>query len=147
MNKKIVIIGAGASGIAAATKLLANGFRNLIVLEAESRIGGRVHTIPFGNNILDMGAQWCHGEKDNAVFGLANQHNLLQDNEVHYQTFNMIQSNGILVPQATSDDLMGLAMKLLICYEDEMKVYQGSLGDFIVEKWVDVVELFDEIAI
>lgn len=58
MNKKIVIIGAGPSGIAAATKLKSNGFQNIILLEAEHRIGGRINTIPFGKNVLDMGAQW-----------------------------------------------------------------------------------------
>lgn len=58
MNKKIVIIGGGAAGIAAATKLLSNGFQNIVILEAENRIGGRIHTIQFGENVLDMGAQW-----------------------------------------------------------------------------------------
>lgn len=58
MNKKIVVIGAGASGVAATTKLLGAGFRNIVLLEAEDRIGGRIHTIPFGKNVLDMGAQW-----------------------------------------------------------------------------------------
>lgn len=58
MNKKIVVIGAGASGVAATTKLLGAGFRNIVLLEAEERIGGRIHTIPFGNNILDLGAEW-----------------------------------------------------------------------------------------
>lgn len=58
MHKRIVIIGAGASGIAAATSLLAAGFENVLILEAENRIGGRIHTIQFGENVLDMGAQW-----------------------------------------------------------------------------------------
>lgn len=58
MNKQIVIIGAGASGIAAATKLLGAGFHNILILEAECRIGGRVNTIPFGANVVDLGAQW-----------------------------------------------------------------------------------------
>lgn len=50
LDKKIVIIGAGASGIAAASKLLENGFQNVTILEAESRIGGRVNTSKLGNN-------------------------------------------------------------------------------------------------
>lgn len=58
MDKKIIIIGAGASGFAAAAKLISNGFENVTILEAENRIGGRVNTIPFGENVLDMGAQW-----------------------------------------------------------------------------------------
>lgn len=58
MEKKIVIIGSGAAGFAAASKLVSNGFENVVILEAEDRIGGRVNTIPYGANVLDMGAQW-----------------------------------------------------------------------------------------
>lgn len=58
MIPKILIIGAGASGIAAATRLYECGFRNLIILEAENRLGGRIHTVPYGENVLDYGAQW-----------------------------------------------------------------------------------------
>lgn len=58
LNARVVIVGAGISGISAAAKLIENGFNNLVVLEAENRIGGRVMTVPFGNNVLDMGAQW-----------------------------------------------------------------------------------------
>lgn len=48
--KKVIVIGAGASGIAAATRLYERGIKNILVLEAENRIGGRVHTVdlPFG---------------------------------------------------------------------------------------------------
>lgn len=58
MDKKIVIVGAGPSGVAAATRLVSNGFKNVTILEAEHRIGGRVNTIPFGANVVDLGAQW-----------------------------------------------------------------------------------------
>ena len=47
-SPSIIIIGAGASGIAAASKLLQNGFENVTILEAEDRIGGRVYTTQFG---------------------------------------------------------------------------------------------------
>lgn len=58
MDKHVIIIGAGAAGIAAATKLILNGFRNIVILEGQSRIGGRIHTIPFNDSVLDVGAQW-----------------------------------------------------------------------------------------
>jgi monoamine oxidase len=48
MTNCIAIIGAGIAGLAAAQKLYANGFNDVIVLEATNRIGGRIHTIPFG---------------------------------------------------------------------------------------------------
>lgn len=58
MDKRIIVIGAGASGIATTTRLIFAGLKNVVVLEAENRLGGRICTIPFGENILDMGAQW-----------------------------------------------------------------------------------------
>ena len=57
MDKKIIIIGAGASGVAAATKLVSNGFQQVTILEGGDRIGGRINTIPFGANVVDMGAE------------------------------------------------------------------------------------------
>lgn len=44
-SKKVIIIGAGAAGIAAATRLYENGVTDILVLEAENRIGGRVYTL------------------------------------------------------------------------------------------------------
>lgn len=46
----IVIVGAGASGISAATRLLkqVDWNWNFVVLEAKNRIGGRVNTVDFG---------------------------------------------------------------------------------------------------
>lgn len=48
LNQRIIIIGAGPSGIAAASKLYENGFTNVTILEAENRIGGRVYTTKLG---------------------------------------------------------------------------------------------------
>lgn len=52
---KVVIVGAGLSGYSAAAKLLENEIDDILVLEAEDRIGGRIHSIPFANGIVDMG--------------------------------------------------------------------------------------------
>jgi len=48
--KKVVIIGCGAAGLAAASRLIKNGLtpENLIILEAQDRIGGRIHTVVKG---------------------------------------------------------------------------------------------------
>ena len=43
----VIVIGAGAAGIAAASKLLKNGFKDVTILEAEKRIGGRIRTANF----------------------------------------------------------------------------------------------------
>lgn len=45
---RVIIVGAGASGIAAATSLMEHGIDNIMILEAENRTGGRINTVPFG---------------------------------------------------------------------------------------------------
>ncbi|XP_043475612.1 spermine oxidase-like [Leptopilina heterotoma] len=72
----IIIIGAGASGIAAAAKLCENNFQNVKILEAENRIGGRIHTTKFCNQTLELGAHWIVGEHGNVICDLAKKYNL-----------------------------------------------------------------------
>lgn len=56
LQEKIVIVGAGSAGIAAASKLLEFGYKNIVVLEAESRIGGRVQTEYFDDDkFIELG--------------------------------------------------------------------------------------------
>ena len=43
-SPSVIIIGAGAAGIAAASKLLKDGIKDVTILEAENRIGSRINT-------------------------------------------------------------------------------------------------------
>lgn len=67
----IVVIGAGAAGIAAARRIMAAN-RKVIVVEASGQIGGRCLTdtatfdVPF-----DRGARWMHNPETNPMFKLA----------------------------------------------------------------------------
>ena len=56
----VIIIGAGAAGLAAARELSAAG-RNVIVLEARERIGGRINT-HFDTWPIELGAEFVHGK-------------------------------------------------------------------------------------
>jgi monoamine oxidase len=59
----ILIIGAGAAGLAAARELSSTNF-NVIVLEARDRIGGRIHTHPDSQLTapIELGAEFVHGK-------------------------------------------------------------------------------------
>lgn len=50
VNPKIVIVGSGISGIAAAHRLVSGGFTNVRILEAAARSGGRIKTGRFGES-------------------------------------------------------------------------------------------------
>ncbi|XP_041645528.1 peroxisomal N(1)-acetyl-spermine/spermidine oxidase-like isoform X2 [Cheilinus undulatus] len=78
LDANIVIVGCGISGISAAHKLIKSGFHNVRILEATSRRGGRVKTGRFGDNVVEIGANWIHGpSEENPVFCLARQYGLL----------------------------------------------------------------------
>ena len=71
-SKTVIVVGAGISGLAAAKKLKDNGF-NVIVLEAQSKVGGRLKTIRSLGVAFDEGASWIHGTAGNPITSLAQQ--------------------------------------------------------------------------
>jgi monoamine oxidase len=62
-NVDVVIVGAGVAGLAAARRLHERGMRSL-VLEARTRIGGRVFTVRDARTPLpiELGAEFLHGQ-------------------------------------------------------------------------------------
>ena len=64
----VVVIGAGAAGLAAAAHLARHG-KSVCILEARDRVGGRVFTLRHRVNSMpiELGAEFIHGESP-AVF-------------------------------------------------------------------------------
>ena len=61
---EVLILGAGASGIAAADALHQKGV-DFLVLEGRERIGGRVHHVMYKGSKLELGAAWSHDSQHN----------------------------------------------------------------------------------
>lgn len=57
MSKKIIILGAGLSGLLTTYRLQKKGF-DIEIIEARDRIGGRIHTLDTDTALVEMGATW-----------------------------------------------------------------------------------------
>ncbi len=59
----VMIIGAGAAGLAAARRLVRENLR-IVLIDARDRIGGRIHTVhaPGFPMPIDLGAEFVHGK-------------------------------------------------------------------------------------
>ncbi|WP_342362466.1 flavin monoamine oxidase family protein [Terrarubrum flagellatum] len=69
---KVIVVGAGVSGLAAARDLVDGGC-DVVVIEARNRIGGRLHTSRALSAPVELGANWIHGVNGNPVTELARQ--------------------------------------------------------------------------
>lgn len=63
-DAEVIVIGAGAAGLAATRSLLAAGCR-VALIEARGRIGGRAWTEPWHGIPFDHGASFIHAEQSN----------------------------------------------------------------------------------
>eukprot|EP01126_Amoeba_proteus_P004639 TRINITY_DN11539_c0_g1_i1.p1 TRINITY_DN11539_c0_g1~~TRINITY_DN11539_c0_g1_i1.p1 ORF type:complete len:469 (-),score=73.60 TRINITY_DN11539_c0_g1_i1:272-1678(-) len=99
-SANVVVIGAGMSGISAATKLREEGHA-VTILEGRNRIGGRIFTDRSLGFPIDFGAAWCHGDKPNPVKYLAEDYSIpLKPTP---QTFTRFKQNGSIYTQEMYD--------------------------------------------
>jgi len=86
----VVIIGAGAAGLAAARTLIDKG-RSVVVIEARDRIGGRAwtDTTTFGGIPFDHGCSWLHSSNQNPWTPIAKtwNYNLLNHDDAAETVF------------------------------------------------------------
>ena len=70
LDKDVVIVGAGLSGLVAARHLTRHGVPNIAVLEARDRVGGRTLNQPVAEGgVAEAGGQWV-GPTQDAILGL-----------------------------------------------------------------------------
>ncbi len=74
----VVVVGAGAAGLAAARELR-RAKASHIVLEARGRAGGRGWTLDVGGFPLDMGCGWLHSAKTNPFVDIVDENGVELD--------------------------------------------------------------------
>ena len=70
--ERVVVVGAGISGLTVANALSHGGIA-CVVVEARDRIGGRLHTIDMAGSSVDMGGSWIHMPIGNPMRAFAQQ--------------------------------------------------------------------------
>ena len=111
MSYQVVIIGAGISGLYAACNLIDHGIKDILVLEAQDRVGGRIHSIPLtvqddSKNAdpirwIDLGAQFCHGSYKNHLYNFCNNNKVsIKEKYMLSETLRIVISTEIqLLPK------------------------------------------------
>lgn len=114
-NKKaqVVVVGAGLAGLAAAQKLHEAGVEDVVILDAQERIGGRVHTINHSDYLLELGAQWLHGAEENPLYNWLAEKNMLDDFEDATAGFKgmFCTSKGQVIDQRLVDRVISIMVE------------------------------------
>ncbi|XP_069942539.1 uncharacterized protein [Cherax quadricarinatus] len=136
---RVCIIGAGVAGLGAAQRLIEYGIDDLVVLEAQDRIGGRVHTVDHGEYHLEMGAQWIHGEEGNVVFQWASENSLVDQEMSLLQTGAgntvFVRQDGETVEEEVQNAFIMTSANISESLENDCDKFSGSIGQYYTEKF------------
>ncbi|KAK6143171.1 hypothetical protein DH2020_023519 [Rehmannia glutinosa] len=114
----VLIVGAGISGISAAKVLAENGVENLMILEADDRIGGRMRKEEFGGTTVELGAGWIAGvggKQVNPVWELGRQSNLRTCfSDYTNARYNIYDHNGKIFPRGVAAESYNKAVESAI---------------------------------
>jgi monoamine oxidase len=151
---KVIVIGAGFSGLAAACRLKEKNF-DVTVLESTNRIGGRVFSHQLGkSHVVELGAEWV-GDSHNRIKELCGEFKLTldlnqMDSHVIYKGKHMAPAPS---PFPYSEEWDTKFKQLLADYkwfsnEDKLKLDQMDWWHYLVNngckgKDLDMRELLD----
>ena len=72
---RVIVIGAGIAGLAAASRLQRGGIPH-VVLESRDRLGGRLCTVDLAGVPVDLGGSWIHHPIGNPLSTLCDEYGL-----------------------------------------------------------------------
>ena len=123
---RVIIVGAGFAGLAAANALRNAGVP-CVVLEGRDRIGGRAHTVDVGGSPVDVGCSWITDPIGNPMTRFATRSGVLQTNaaiEADVPTSRFFdERTGVVLPPQTL-----LAASHAVRFEQEAGAISKELG-------------------
>ena len=114
-DKSVIVVGAGISGLAAAQKLSAKGFK-VTILEAQDKVGGRLRSDRSLGIAFDEGASWIHGINGNPITDLAQKagmtsYETLDASRKSYDIGGLLRNDALY--QNTEDELYDILDSLM----------------------------------
>ena len=112
----IIVIGAGFAGLTA-TRELSKAGKNVLLLEARDRVGGRVHTQTLSDGTyVDLGAAWV-GPSQDKLYALSREFNVetyptYEDGKSTLSTNGKIKRYSGLIPPLPLPDLISLDLAI-----------------------------------
>ena len=135
-EEHVIIVGAGAAGLAAAKKLEEAGI-SYQILEATDRIGGRLKKNEgFADFPIDLGAEWIHEDKSILNYLINQPGNEPNIETVLYQPMNVQEVVGNNISQISNQDMVNYYAN----YITEYKFKNTTWYDFIYENFAQNIE-------
>lgn len=137
---RVIIIGAGIAGLAAADKLIEDGITNFKILEARHVAGGRLCSMPYDEDkYLELGAQWIHGERGNHMYSFAQKHYLLDlESAENYEAEGLFTtSEGDAVDSKLVKEIQDICLNAIaVCselLEKDLSYVPSSIGEILTQ--------------
>ncbi|XP_075223796.1 peroxisomal N(1)-acetyl-spermine/spermidine oxidase-like isoform X3 [Lycorma delicatula] len=136
---KVVIVGAGVSGITTAARLIAAGFRgdDIAVLEASNHIGGRVMSTSFEGYTVDLGAQWVHGEDGNVVYEMAKPEGIISDSASDFVKVQCVLSDKTFVDLDLTSRLFVSSIEIR---DNIIEKSNGCFADYFIPRYFKFID-------
>ncbi len=136
-GRKVLVLGAGVAGLAAARELAAEGFA-VTLIEARDRVGGRVVTDKRWAGVpVDLGASWIHGVTGNPIAEIAADHGIKLAPITNYDNKRVYGPDGVVVDADTLGSEVE-ALAAAVAGEQDRRRDAGeadiSLADFVATR-------------
>uniref|UniRef100_A0A673ML16 Lysine-specific histone demethylase n=1 Tax=Sinocyclocheilus rhinocerous TaxID=307959 RepID=A0A673ML16_9TELE len=144
---KVIVIGGGVSGLAAAKQLQSFGM-DVTILEARDRVGGRVATFRKGNYVADLGAMVVTGlgKKLQILFSPGGGTVPKEKDEMVEQEFNrLLEATSYLSHQLDFNFLNNKPVSLGQALEVVIQLQEKHVKDEQIEHWKKIVKTQEEL--
>ena len=152
MSKKIIVLGAGLTGLSIAYLLKKQG-TSVKILEARNRIGGRIETIKGNHDTpIEMGATWL-GEKHKSLVNFLNELGIEKYKQYNhgiafFETMSFAPPQEFLIPESTEPSyrIKGGTSALIERLASEVGIENISLNQVIskIEKQDNSVNIVNQ---